>query len=205
MRLSQTAAGKTNNRKIPATAAMTPRFEPFQDRLSRDIRNELAAALASALAANDLAPVRAVAERYRQQGVAVPYVAYIEARLAGYEKAMEIIASTGAGDALAMAMVFWDLGLFFEVHEILEQVWHGARGAEKEILQALIRAAGFYIKGEYGYFEAGAKMAGRAVTALEKNRQACAGFDLEALLESLRTLDPVPPKLLRHGAPLTCD
>jgi len=35
-----------------------PRFEPFQDRLSRDIRNELSAALPLALAQNDLAPVR---------------------------------------------------------------------------------------------------------------------------------------------------
>ena len=133
-----------------------------------------------------------------QQGLPAPYVAYLEARLAGYARALSIIARTGAGDALGQALVLWDLGLFFEVHEILEQAWHGAHGPEKEILQALIRAAGFYIKGEYGYFEAGAKMAGRAVTALKKNRQGCAGFDLEALLESLRTLDPVPPKLLRQ-------
>ena len=91
--------------------------------------------------------------------------------MAGYAKALAIIARTDAEDALAKALVLWDLGLFFEVHEILEQAWHGAHGAEKEILQAMIRAAGFYIKGEYGYFEAGAKMAGRAVAALEKNRQ----------------------------------
>lgn len=179
----------------------TPRFEPFQDRLSRDIRNELSAALPSALAHNDLAPVRAVAERYRQQELASPYVAYIEARLAGYAKALALIARTGAEDALAKALVLWDLGLFFEVHEILEQAWRGAQGAEKELLQAMIRAAGFYIKGEYGYFEAGAKMAGRAVAALEKNRAACAGFDLDRLLESLRNLDPVPPKLWRQGSP----
>jgi len=99
---------------------------------------------------------------------------------------------------LAKALILWNLGLFFEVHEILEQAWHGARGAEKEILQALIRAAGFYIKGEYGYFEAGAKMAARAVAALEKNRQDCAGFELNTLLESLRKLDPIPPKILRQ-------
>ncbi len=177
----------------------TPRFEPFQDRLSRDIRNELSAALPLALATNDLAPVRDVAEWYLQQSLAAPYVAYIEARLAGYAKALALIARTEAKDALSRALVFWDLELFFEVHEILEQAWHGARGAEKEILQALIRAAGFYIKGEYGYFEAGAKMAGRAVAALEKNRQNCTGFALETLLESLQNLDPVPPKLLPQG------
>ena len=63
----------------------------------------------------------------------------------------------------------------------------------------MIRAAGFYIKGEYGYFEAGAKMAGRAVAALEKNRQGCTGFEVDTLLQSLRNLDPVPPKLSRQG------
>ena len=176
---------------------MTPlRFEPFQDRLSRDIRNELSAALPLALAQNDLAPVRTVAERYLQQDLATPYVAYIKTRLAGYAKALAMLARTNTGDALAKALVFWDLGLFFEVHEILEQAWHKAQGAKKEILQAMIRAAGFYIKGEYGYFEAGARMAGRAVVALEKNRQGCTGFDLDTLLKSLRDLDPIPPKLL---------
>jgi len=175
-----------------------PRFEPFQDRLSRDIRNELSAALPLALAHNDLTPVQAVAKRYLQQDLAAPYATYIEARLTAYAKALAIIARAEATDALAKALVFWDLGLFFEVHEILEQAWHGAHGAEKEILQAMIRAAGFYIKGEYGYFEAGAKMAGRAVTALEKNRQICTGFALDTLLESLRNLDPIPPKLLQQ-------
>ncbi|MCG2822268.1 MAG: DUF309 domain-containing protein, partial [Desulfobulbaceae bacterium] len=101
----------------------------------------------------------------------------------------------------AKALVLWDLELFFEVHEILEQAWHGAHGAEKEILQAMIRAAGFYIKGEYGYFEAGAKMAARAVATLEKNRRECIGFDVDTLVESLRGLDPIPPKLLRQEQP----
>ncbi len=173
-----------------------PRFEPFEDRLSRDIRNQLSAALPRALAQNDLAPVRGIAARYLQQGLAPHYVAYIETRLAGYAKALEMIARSGAGDALSKALVLWDLNLFFEVHEILEEAWHGARGTEKEILQAMIRAAGFYIKGEYGYLEAGAKMAGRAVAALEKNRQGCTGFDVDTLLTSLRNLDQIPPKLL---------
>jgi hypothetical protein len=175
----------------------SPRFEPFQDRLSRDIRNELSASLPLALAQNDLAPARAVAARYLHQDLAPPYVAYIETRLAGYAKALAMITQLPAETALAKALVFWDLGLFFEVHEILEQAWHGARGTEKEMLQAMIRAAGFYIKGEYGYNEAGAKMAARAVAALEKNRQACTGFELDTLLERLRNLDPNPPKLMR--------
>ena len=90
-----------------------PRFEPFQDRLSRDIRNQLSAALPQALAQMELTPVRGVAARYLQQELAAPYVAYIEARLAGYAKALAIIARHGITEALARALVFWDLGLFF--------------------------------------------------------------------------------------------
>ncbi|MBA3004883.1 MAG: DUF309 domain-containing protein [Desulfurivibrio sp.] len=175
-----------------------PLFEPFQDRLSRDIRNDLSEALLPALNKNTLAPVRTVAQGYLQKGLAAPYVAYIETRLARYATALDLLARSGREDALTRGLVLWDLELFFEVHEVLEQAWHGARGAEKEILQALIRAAGFYIKGEFGYVTGGAKMAARAVTALEKNQQACTGFDLDILLQSLRNLDPVPPKLFRQ-------
>ena len=106
----------------------SPRFEPFQDRLSRDIRNALSAALPLALAHNDLAPVRTVAARYLHPGLAAPYVAYIEARLAGYALALTTINRTKALTPLAKALVLWDLELFFEVHEILEQAWRGAHG-----------------------------------------------------------------------------
>jgi len=173
-------------------------FEPFQDRLSRDIRNDLSEALLPALDKNTLAPVRAVAERYLQQGLAAPYAAYIDARLAKYAAALETLARTGREDPLTRGLVLWDLELFFEVHEVLEHAWLGAKGAEKEILQALIRAAGFYIKSEFGYVTGGTKMAARAVAALEKNRQACTGFDPNILLRSLRKLDPIPPKLFRQ-------
>lgn len=165
--------------------------------MSRDIRNDLSEALLPALNQNTLAPVRSVAERYLQKGLAAPYVAYIEARLEKYASALETLAQSGREDALTRGLVLWDLELFFEVHEVLEHAWLGAKGAEKEILQALIRAAGFYIKREFGYVTGGAKMAARAVTALEKNRLACRGFDLDILLQSLRNLDPVPPKLFR--------
>ena len=69
----------------------------------------------------------------------------------------------------------WDLGLHFEVHEILEHAWHRAQGEEKLLLQAMIRAAGVYIKGDYGYFEAAAKLAARALPVLEAHKQRLAG------------------------------
>ncbi|MGV1100624.1 DUF309 domain-containing protein [Thiovibrio sp. JS02] len=173
-------------------------FEPFQDRLSRDIRNALSETIAPVLAENDLAPALAVARRYLAMDLPPCYGDYIRDRLTRYAQALEIIRQNGHGDAFTEAMVLWDLGLFFEVHEVLEEAWNEARGEEKKILQALIRAAGFYIKLEYGYEEAAAKMAARAVAALEKNRQAVpAGINLELLLEKLKGLAQIPPKLRR--------
>lgn len=172
-------------------------FDPFQDRLSRDIRNDLSAALLPALARQKLAPVRTVADAYLAGNLAPCHIRYIEDRLARYALALAIIGRGRIQNAFARALVLWDLGLFFEVHEVLEQAWHGARDPEKSILQAMIRAAGFYIKSEYGYRSGAARMAAKAVAALEKNRRAIPdGFNLEALLRKLRDLDPDPPRLL---------
>lgn len=180
---------------MPATPPM--RFDPFQDRLSRDIRNDLSKALLSAIARQDLSPVRSVADGYLAGKVTPCHVRYIEDRLARHARALEIIADRGIRDHFAQALVLWDLGLFFEVHEILEPAWQKAQGPEKSVLQAMIRAAGFYIKSEYGHRQGAARMAAKAVAALEENRPAIqGGFDLAALLRKLRALDPHPPKLL---------
>lgn len=171
-------------------------FEPYQDRLSRDIRNALSESISRVIGQRDMAPAQAVAERYLARDPAPCYRNYITDRMARYAAALQIITETGLNEPFAIGLALWDLELFFEVHEVLEHAWLKARGAEKLILQAMIRAAGFYIKREYGYNDAAAKMAGRAVTALEENRAAApAGFDLELLVRKLHALDPIPPKL----------
>ena len=63
-----------------------------------------------------------------------------------------------ADDYLAIAVILWDLDLFFEVHEILEPPWIKAQGDRKLLLQALIRAAGVYINLELGYTDRAAKI-----------------------------------------------
>jgi uncharacterized protein len=173
-------------------------FDPFRDRLSRLIRNDLSRVLPQVLATADLAPARAVAEGYLGKNPPPGHAAYIRERLALYARALEEIRSRPCAKPFAQALVLWDLGLFLEVHEVLEHAWHRAGGREKALLQAMIRAAGFYIKNEYGFREGAAKMAGKAAAALEENRQALpADFPLARLLAKLRSLDPEPPRLLR--------
>ena len=175
---------------------MTATFEPFQDRLSRDIRNSLSTAFLEAAASLDLQPVRRAAAQYLDQAIGECYREYIAERLRRYEKALAEL-RRGPAAVLRRAAVLWDLHLFFEVHELLEQAWLVATGEEKLVLQAMIRAAGAYIKLEYGYREAAVKMAGRALPVLAAHRDLLSPFfDPEPLLLALSKTTLPPPRLL---------
>ena len=185
-------------------------FDPLNDRLSRDIRNELSRAFAVAVEKKVLAPAALAAERFRTMDLAPVYEAYIADRLTRYQQALQAFAADRVQDAFSRALVLWDLGLFFEVHEIIEHAWHHARGAEREILQAMIRAAGMYIKLAMGQPEAARKMAAKAVTALEHHRSRVpTNLPLDRLLAALKTFDAQPPKLYQpqgasdHAAAVT--
>lgn len=171
-------------------------FDPFQDRLSRDIRNQLSESLLPCLQAMSLDPVREVANRFLALNPGPEQVAYIERRLALFEQFLKRIAD-GPEDVLWQGLVLWDLGLHFEVHEILEHAWHRTQGQEKLLLQAMIRAAGVYIKADYGYFEAAGKLAAKALPVLEAQRQRLAGYiEPERLCDAMRNPTAAAPILL---------
>jgi hypothetical protein len=171
-------------------------FEPFRDRLSRDIRNGLSTAFLKAAAVQDPEPFRRVAARYLNEVIEEVYREYIAERIHRYQEAMSRF-SKGPTEVLWRAAVLWDLHLFFEAHELLEQAWMHAEGDEKLLLQAMIRAAGVYIKLEYGYREAAAKMAERALPVLTMQRETLSRcFDPAPLLQALSQPSFPPPRLL---------
>ena len=171
-------------------------FEPFQDRLSRDIRNDLSATMGTVLDQLDLSEAQEVADRYLSRDIKSYYKDYITDRIVRYQLALGII-SKGSVDPFWRALVLWDQKLFFEVHEILEYAWYQATGDEKKILQAMIRAAGVYIKLEYGDTEAARKMANRALPVLIKHRVYLDRyFNSARLITGLRDFNVETPFLL---------
>ena len=185
--------------QAPQQQATSLHFDPFQDRLCRDIRNQLSESIIACLRTDRLDPAQQVARRFLTMQLAPHQQAYIEQRLAGYGRFLEQVA-TGPEDVLWQGLVLWDLALYFEVHELLEQAWHRARGEEKLLLQAMIRAAGVYIKGEYGYTEAAAKLAAKALPVLKSQRQRLAVYiDPERLYAAMRN-PTTPAPLLLGGA-----
>jgi hypothetical protein len=175
----------------------TQLFNPFEDRLSRDIRNELSEGFGVALRTGEREKLASVMEKYRRQRLAKRYTAYLEDRCARYEKALAAILPDIA-DPIRQSMILWDLLLFFEVHEVLEHAWYTAEGRMKLIMQALIRAAGVYIKREYGYQDAASRIAAKAVPVLRDNRALLLSyFDPETLIACLDRPDAPPPRLSR--------
>ena len=171
-------------------------FDPFRDRLSRDIRNDLSESLLICLRELRLSPAREVADRFLAANPGPEQVAYIALRLERYERFLDQIAQ-GPDDVVWQGLVLWDLGLHFEVHEILEHAWLRAQGEEKSFLQALIRAAGVYIKGEYGFDEGAAKLAAKALPVLVANRERLAAYtDPDRLITALRSPRGEAPLLL---------
>ena len=173
-------------------------FDPGNDRLARDIRNGLARAFVKRLAPDlDLQPVRELASHLLATTPANSlHTTYVKDRLQRFQDAKKTIREQAVEDDFHRALVLWDNELFFETHEVLEELWIKAEGAEKLILQALIRAAGYFIHLGTGNKVGADKMAARAYETLSRYRRdvpPIKGFDL--LLECLRYRKTVPPKL----------
>lgn len=173
-----------------------PRFNPFTDRLSRDIRNGLSSALAVSLREGSGEPVLAVAQQFLATEPADIYSTYINDRLARYRKAIAAI-SGKISDPFLRSFVLWDLELFFEMHEVLEHDWYHATGETKLLMQALIRAAGVYIKLECDLVPQARKIAAKALPVLQAQYDTLAAyFPPEKLIEALASHALTPPKLL---------
>jgi hypothetical protein len=175
----------------------TQGFQPFEDRLSRDIRNELSEGLAIAIETGKHDTLEATKDKYRQQPLAEHYRAYLEDRCHRYDQALAAIAANSVTDPIQRGCILWNLDLFFEVHEVLEHAWYSASGPMKLTLQALVRSAGVYIKREYGYFDSATRIAGKAVAVLTENKALLMDyFDPQILIEALPNGDAPPPLLL---------
>ncbi len=174
------------------------RFDPFNIRLCRDIRNNLSDAFMKALKLGTMKPANEAAAAFDQMNLAPICNDYINNRLTGYQKALAASTTSNlndSGNIYLTASHIWNQELFFEVHDYLEQCWMKSSGDEKLILQALIRAAGTYVHLEQGNTKGARGMADKAIPPLLRLRDKIPEWiNLDLLVNKLRNLDPIPPK-----------
>lgn len=177
-------------------------FEPRNDHTAREIRNQLARAFVQRLDPDaDLGPVVELAGRLLLKHPREVYAAYIKERQHRYAAAKSAINSGKINDDFHRALVLWDHELFFETHEILEKLWKKAAGPEKLVLQAMIRAAGYFIHLADSNQAGADKMAARSVEILRTYREKVPSFPgLERLIECLDRKESAAPKLLADSA-----
>ena len=172
-------------------------FDPFNSRFCRIIRNELSESLMKAIHNGDIRPSNSLREKYMSDGVEPFIIGYINSRIMRYKTVVSQIQTSKIQihETYVIALLLWNQELFFEVHEWLEKEWRNSQGAEKIILQALIRAAGTYMHLECGRHVGAKKMASKAVENLIRYKESIPVFNVELLIAKLKALDPVPPKL----------
>jgi len=172
------------------------RFDPFNNRLCRNVRNALCEGFKDALKKGELQPVHRTANLFLDGDLPGVVRVYIDKRLAAYEAVLADLQDCPTNDPLDIAPRIFNRHLFFETHEYLEPFWLAAAGDEKRMLQALIRAAGAYVHLEQGNRIAARRIAAKALPGIEQHRQWLTPyFDPQLLMEKLRSLDPDPPRL----------
>lgn len=172
-------------------------FDPYNDRLARDIRNSLSSALTKELTGNANGLLSAVAEDWKVMASAPKYKTYVESRLAVYRRAIDEIRARQVIDTRYQAIYLWNLGLFFEMHELIETIWLKAHEPERSALKGWIQAAGVYIHFKRGKVDVARSLARRAQMYLREGRSYL-GFisNLDQLIEALADPTDVTPQIL---------
>jgi hypothetical protein len=172
-------------------------FDPYRDRLARDIRNGLSSALVKAISGKAAGSLSRQADVWLAKAPAPSYQTYIQTRMGLYARALDEIRALQMLDPRNQALCLWNLGLFFEMHELLETVWLHSRDPERSALKGLIQAAGAYVHLQRGERTAAQRLAKRAVTHL-RNGRSCLAFiaNLDELIEALAGPAASAPTLL---------
>ncbi len=175
-------------------------FDPFSDRLARDIRNSLSSALIDELTSEGKSALSAVADGWLNKVSGKVYVDYITSQCRIYRDVLEQMRVERIETPRRQAIVLWNTGLYFELHELLETIWHGAREPDRTGLKGFIQAAGAYVHSARGKADASHKLALKAQANLSKGAPALvfiANFD--QLIDALVETPPTPVRLVYKG------
>jgi len=172
------------------------KFDPFSNRLSRDIRNTLSEAFSDALSRMEPSAYRDGADIWLAKTPPEIYLAYIQDRLRRYDQVFDQVKSDQLLDPLLQGLVIWNHRLFFEFHDHLEGIWKLAAGDERQALKGLIKAAGVYIHAEFNHQQAVERLSVKSRNLIRQYSH-CLTFitNLDILAQKLKTPDPVAPRL----------
>jgi len=174
-----------------------PAFDPFADRLARDIRNDLSTAFVQGLDMNQDSFYRTAAERYLAGNLPPAHRDYILDRLNRYEQVLAALAQSRTTDSFEQSLVLWNNGLLFEVHERLETIWQNVSHETRKAIKGVIQAIAAYLHRQCGHDEISLRLAQKAADLLGQYGKALpASFNSASIVAWLRKPDLEPPPRL---------
>jgi len=172
------------------------KFDPFNDRLSRDIRNTLSEAFVDALSRMAPSAYRKEADIWRAKNPSEIYLDYIQDRLRRYDQVFKQVKADRLDDPLLQGLVIWNNRLFFEFHDHLEAIWKLATGDERQALKGLIKAAGVYIHAEFNHRQAVERLSVKSRNLIRQYSGSLTFItNLDVLAQKLKSPAPVAPRL----------
>ena len=170
-------------------------FDPFADRLARDIRNELSTAFVRGLDTGQNGLYLAVAERYLAKNLPPAHRAYVLDRLDRFGEVMAALAQRPLSDPFEQSVLLWDHGLLFEVHERLETTWQSVSDKTRKAIKGVIQAIAAYLHWQCGHEEIALRLEQKAADLLRLHGDSLpASFNSGPIIAWLRQpkLGPLP-------------
>lgn len=161
-------------------------FDPFEKRISRDIRNQLSLAFLDLLTKENPSAFEKKADALKRKAPDTDHIRYIEERLVNYQ---DIYQHKKDANPFDIALLLWNHGLFFECHEWLEPLWLDADGSFQKAIQGILRAAGAHVLNEAGRKSGSESSARKAlVLILDHKEDIPSPFNADQLIRALKRL-----------------
>jgi len=146
------------------------KFDPFENRTCRDVRNNLGQAVVKSIQTQSMEPFSEVQKTFKISVDQTDIHLYIDHR----KNCLEQIINQISTDKILqntenqICMLLWNHELFFELHEWLEEKWAHATGDQKKGLQALIFATVAFEHLSYGRQKPAKKMVYKSMALLDQ-------------------------------------
>ncbi len=146
-------------------------FDPFENRLCRNIRNDIGYGFVKSVQQRSLAPFNSALKKYHNNADNPPFKSYINHRLTLVKKILMQIDSgrLKTVNEFSILMFVWSHQLYYEFHEWVEELWLPANGNYKKSLQGLIFASVALEHHQYNRQIPAQKLSIKAIAKLERH------------------------------------
>ncbi len=143
-------------------------FDPYSQRLARDIRNTMGHWFVHGLMDGDPDPAGLALARLEMKSLPQSHRQWVEGQMDIYRRFAENNPAAAQASPLDLGLDLWRWGLFFEAHEALERAWQSAEGDRRLAFKALVQAVGSCIHARRGAFGPAASLAAKAADGLAR-------------------------------------